>query len=109
MAGLFLLAFLSRRASRTAALAGIFANLLFTTYATLTLGRGAILNLHQCNYPWSEFTIGAFGNLLLLAVGLLCTALFPAPAGLSSSNTLWDWLADRKRPNLNASPIGDTP
>jgi solute:Na+ symporter, SSS family len=102
LAGLFLLAFLSRRAGRAAALAGIIANLFFTVYATLTLGGGKVLNLHRFNFPYSEYTIGVFGNLLLLAVGLICAALFPKPSQLPSTNTLWGWLADRKRSQLYA-------
>lgn len=109
LAGLFLLAFLSRRAGRTAAIAGIAVSLLFTVYATLTLGGGKFLNLHRFNYPWSEYTIGAIGNLLLLAVGFLCAVLFPAPSSLSSTTTLWGWLASRKRPNLQVVQLGDTP
>jgi SSS family solute:Na+ symporter len=109
LAGLFLLAFLSRRSGRLAAIAGIVANLLFTAYATLTLNGGNILDLHGFNYPWSEYTIGAIGNLLLLAVGLLCTVLFPVPASLSSTNTLWGWLAEHKRANLHVVQIGETP
>jgi SSS family solute:Na+ symporter len=105
LAGLFLLAFLSRRAGRGAAIAGIVVNLLFTAYATLTLGGGKILNLHNYNYPWSEYAIGAIGNLLLLAVGLLYAALFPAPAGTSTNNTLWGWLAFRKQ--STAVSLGD--
>lgn len=109
LAGLFLLAFLSRRAGRAAALAGIFANLLFTTYATLTLDGGKILNLHNYNYPWHEYTIGAIGNLLLLAVGLAAAAFFPATADARSNNTLWDWLASRKLSQIPVIQLGETP
>lgn len=109
LAGLFLLAFLSRRAGRTAAIVGIAVNLLFTAYATLTLNNGKILNLHRYNYAWSEYAIGAIGNLLLLAAGLLYAALFPAPPSLSTTNTLWGWLADRKRSGAQAIQAGDTP
>jgi len=109
LAGLFLLAFLSLRAGRTAAVTGIVANLVFTVYATLTLDNGKILNLHPYNFPYSEYTIGVFGNLLLLAVGLLCSLLFPQPSRLPSTNTLWGWLADRKRSNIYAIQLGDTP
>lgn len=109
LAGLFLLAFLSRRAGRSAALAGIAANLIFTAYATLTLDGGKILNMHRYNFPWSEYTIGVFGNLLLLAVGLAWAALLPAPQSLLSTGTLWDWLADRKRSGVYAIQLGDTP
>ena len=49
------------------------------------------------------------GIILLLAVGLLCTVLFPVPASLSSTNTLWGWLAEHKRANLHVVQIGETP
>jgi SSS family solute:Na+ symporter len=107
LAGLFLLAFLSRRAGRMAALAGIAANLIFTVYATLTLDGGQIVNLRGYNFPWSAYTIVVFGNLLLLGVGLACAALFPSAASLASSSTLWSWLADRKRSGLPAIHVGD--
>jgi SSS family solute:Na+ symporter len=109
LAGLFLLAFLCRRAGRTAALAGIAVNLIFTAYATLTLNGGKILNLHGYNYPWHEYTIGAIGNLLLLAVGILAAVLFPVTSALPSRNTLWDWLAMRKRSCLDSIELGETP
>jgi SSS family solute:Na+ symporter len=108
LAGLFLLAFLSRRAGRAAAVAGIVANLLFTAYATLTLNGGKTLNLHIYNYPWHEYSIGAVGNLLLLAVGLLTAALFPAPSTALSRCTLWDWLASRRRSGIHAVQLGET-
>jgi hypothetical protein len=68
-----------------------------------------MLNLHRYNYPWSEYTIGVFGNLLLLATGLLCAAFFPAPQSLSSNQTLWSWLAARKHSGPQSVPLGDTP
>ena len=92
------------------AIAGIVVNLLFTVYATLTLDGGKILNLHRYNYPWSEYTIGAFGNLLLLAVGLLCAALFPCAAQLSLPPAhSGAGLPSRKRPSLHAVQLGETP
>jgi SSS family solute:Na+ symporter len=109
LAGLFLLAFLAPRAGRTAALVGIAVSVLFTIYAVLTLDGGKFLNLHGCNYPWSEFTIGAISNILMLAVGLVCAALFPAPSSFSSTTTLWGWLASRKCPSLQVVHLGDTP
>ena len=108
LAGLFLLAFLTPRAGRRAAIAGIFVNLLFTAYATLTLDGGKLLNLHRFNYPWSEYTIGAFGNLLLLATGLLFAAFSPQPQSFASQHTLWGWLALRRQSGLQSVELGDT-
>ena len=108
LAGLFLLAFLSRRAGTAAAWAGIVANLAFTAWATLTLNGGKTLDLGAWNYPWNEYTIGAVGNVLLLAVGLLAAVFFPMRTEGSSRHTLWDWLAGEKRPHLHAIQLGDT-
>ncbi len=102
LAALFLLAFLCRRAGRAAALLGIGVNLVFTTYATLTLDGGKIVNLHGFNFPWSEYTIGACGNVLFLAAGLLGAALFPAQVDSSPRHTLWEWLAARKQAPMPA-------
>jgi SSS family solute:Na+ symporter len=104
LAGLFLLAFLCRRAGRLAAILSISASLLFTAWATLTLNSGKLLNLHRYNYPWHEYTIGAIGNLLLLIVGLLIAFVLPAAITSSSNLTLWDWLAERRQARLQAIP-----
>jgi solute:Na+ symporter, SSS family len=108
LAGIFLLAFLSRRVGRTAVVAGIAANILFTIYASLTLNGGKILNLHSLNYPWHEYTIGAIGNLLLVAVGLLIAQLFPAPTGTSAQPTLWGWLATLRQSRIPVLSIRET-
>lgn len=104
LAGLFLLAFLSRRAGKSAAVVGIVVNLLFTTWATLTMSSGHTVNLHQWNYPWHEYTIGAIGNLLLLVAGLAASYVLRAPAA-PGGHTLWTWLAaERQSPNSLCSP-----
>ncbi len=108
LAALFLLAFLCRRAGRTAALIGIAVNLVFTTYAVLTMDGGKFVNLHGLNFPWSEYTIGACGNVLFFAAGLLGVFLFPAQADGSLRHTLWDWLASRKQLPVPAIQLGDT-
>ena len=96
LAGLFLFAFLLRRANRGAAISGIVANLLFTIWAMLTMNHGVALDLHRWNYPWHEYTIGAVGNLLLLAVGTVAIPIFKAPQPSTTPLTLWDWLAARQ-------------
>jgi SSS family solute:Na+ symporter len=108
LAGLFLLAFLSRRAGRAAAVAGIAVSLAFTAYATLTGNGGRLLNLHAYNYPWNEYTIGAIGNVLLFTAGLLVATVFPASSTIPSRNTLWDWLAHRRRTRIFVVQVGET-
>jgi SSS family solute:Na+ symporter len=109
LAGLFLLAFLSRHAGAASAVAGIAASLAFTTYATLTANGGKLLNLHAYNYPWNDYTIGAIGNVVLLAAGWLVAMVFPVELRMSSRNTLWDWLADRRRTRIFVIQVGETP
>jgi solute:Na+ symporter, SSS family len=92
LAGLFLLAFLSKRAGRVSAVLGIVANLVFATWAVLTMNGGHTVNLHRWNYPWHEYTIGAFGNVLLLTVGLIASLLIPARKNDFARHTLWGWL-----------------
>jgi SSS family solute:Na+ symporter len=94
LAGLFLLAFLIQRAGRIAAVISIAVNLIFTTWATLTMNGGHTWNLHRWNYPWHELTIGAVGNTLMFVVG--CIASLVLPAGSTAGPTLWDWLAMKK-------------
>jgi SSS family solute:Na+ symporter len=104
LAGLFLLAFLTSKAGRTAAMIAIVANLIFTAWATLTLNGGKLLNLHAWNYTWHEYTIGAIGNILLLAVGLVAAQIWPVSTKESNRLTLWTWLAARKQTRQPAIP-----
>jgi len=106
LAGLFLLAFLVRRAGRTAGLIGIAVNLIFTTWATLTMNNGHSWNLHQWNYPWHEFTIGAIGNILLFVTGYLVSLMVSETE--ASGTTLWDWLAMRGPSQTTSLPTQST-
>jgi solute:Na+ symporter, SSS family len=92
LAGLFLLAFLSERASETAAYIGIAASLLFTAWATLTVDSGKIWNLGAFNFPLHTYMIGVIGHLVLLAVGYAASLLFPNQRAGSGDLTLWGWL-----------------
>lgn len=94
LAGLFLLAFLVRRAGRGAALAAIASNLIFTAWATLTMNGGHTWNLGRWNYPWHELTIGAVGNTLMFCVGWLTSMV--APAEQPGGATVWEWMARRR-------------
>jgi SSS family solute:Na+ symporter len=97
LAGLFLLAFLVARASRTSAYIGIAASLLFTTWATLTLDGGKTLNLGRYNFPFHNYMIGVIGHVVLLATGYLASFLYPNGDSESRALTLWGWLAQRSK------------
>ena len=98
LAGLFLLAFLFRRATRRGAIAGIVANLLFTIWATLTEG-GKILNLGRFNFPWHDYMIGAVGHVVLLAAGIAFSLILLDTSPSDPQLTLWGWLDMRRLQN----------
>lgn len=69
--GLFLLGFLTRRATRTGCYAGIAACILFTAWGLLTTGgEDRILDL-GVNFTWNPILIGVLGHLVLFGVGYL--------------------------------------
>lgn len=103
LAGLFLLAFLVRRAGKVAAVGGVVANLVFTAWATLTMHGGQTINMGRWNYGWHQDTIGAVGNVLLLVVGYGISLV--APAREADGPTLWDWLTMRR--HTVAKEIGE--
>jgi SSS family solute:Na+ symporter len=92
LAGLFLLAFLSDRANRQGAYAGIIASLAFTLWATLTLNGGSIVDLGRYNFPLHDYMIGVIGHIVLLVVGYFASFLFRAPDASAKKLTLWGWL-----------------
>ena len=96
LAGLFLLAFLSPRANRQGATAGIVAGLLVTTYATLTSGKDRVIDLGAWNYTWTGVTIGVIAHFVVLIVGYLASLPFAGEASATRAMTLWGWL-DRRR------------
>ncbi len=104
LAGLFLLAFLSRRANRRGVYVGIAASLLVTVWAVLTKG-GKLVDLGRFNFGWDELMIGAAGHIVLLAVGYLASLLFRAGGAETAAHdmTLWGWLA-RTRSAPAAAP-----
>jgi SSS family solute:Na+ symporter len=104
LAGLFLLAFLDRKATRRGALAGIIVSLIFTLWATLTLG-GKIIDLGRFNFPWHDYMIGAIGHVILLAVGLLVSRIGTGEAPLSPDLTLWNWLDRRNAERSLEAPV----
>ncbi len=91
LAGLFLLAFLSERASGTGAYIGIAASLLFTAWATLTLNGGQLWNLGRFNFPLHSYMIGVIGHLVLLGTGYAASFAFPNRDAAARELTLWGW------------------
>lgn len=94
LAGLFLLAFLSRRANATGAAVGVVASLAVTTWATLTMHDGAMVDLGRWNYGWNSYMIGVVGNIVLLVVGYGASLFVGAPVDNVENLTLQGW---RKR------------
>lgn len=99
LAGIFLLAFLSRRANRQGLWIGIVAALLFTAWATLTCGKYQILDLGGWKFTWPEVMIGVIAHVIVLVVGWSASWLFPADANVKTEWTLWGWLEKRKSMN----------
>jgi solute:Na+ symporter, SSS family len=95
LAGLFFLAFLTRRATRASAWAGIACSSVVTVWAVLTKGAKPLVDLGGFNYPWDDLTIGAVGNIVLFVAGLIAAA-FTKPADIDERGTVWHWHAARR-------------
>ena len=95
LAGMFLLAFFSRRANRQGLWVGIVAALVFTAWATLTGGKYKMLDLGW-NYTWPDVMIGVIAHVIVLVVGWSASWLFPADTNVKSEWTFWGWLEKRR-------------
>ena len=95
LAGMFLLAFFSRRANKQGLWIGIVTALLFTAWATLTGGKYKMLDL-LWNYAWPDVMIGVGAHVIVLVVGYSASWLFPADPNVKSEWTFWGWIAQRK-------------
>jgi len=96
LAGIFLLAFFSRRANRQGLWIGIVAALLFTAWATLTCSKYQMLSLGSWNFTWPEVMIGVIAHVIVLVVGWCASWFFPADANVKSEWTIWGWLEQRQ-------------
>ncbi|QEE29200.1 sodium/solute symporter [Terriglobus albidus] len=92
LAGLFLLAFLVPRATRTGAITGLVASLIFTTWGVLTEG-GKILDLGRWNFTWHDYMLGAIGHVIVLVVGVSASYLLPGKP--VATNLTWSGWRNR--------------
>ena len=102
LAGMFLLAFFTRRANRHGLWVGITAALTFTAWATLTGGKYKMLDVGW-NYTWPDVMIGVGAHVIVLTVGYGASWFFPADKNVKTEWTFWGWLEKRK--TLNAANI----
>lgn len=72
--GLFLLGFLTRRATRKGCYIGIVTCLVFTAWALLTEPKARILDL-PLNFNMNPILIGVFGHVILFVVGYLASRI----------------------------------
>ena len=105
LAGLFLLAFFSKRANRKGVYVGIAANLVFVTWAALTIDGGKVLNLGRFNFPLHDYMIGVLGNIVLLAVGYCASLFFPGEVR-DEAMTFWGWLEKKRRQEVGRKDPG---
>src|SRR5579885_598870 len=96
LAGMFLLAFFSRRANRQGLWTGLVAALIFTAWATLTGSKYKILSLGDWNYEWPDVMIGVVAHVIVFTVGWLASFAFPADPNVKTEWTFWGWLERRK-------------
>jgi solute:Na+ symporter, SSS family len=95
LAGMFLLAFFSRRANRQGLWTGISAGLVFTAWATLSGGKHPMLDFGW-NYTWPSVMIGVIAHLLVLIAGYFASLAFPPDNSVKTEWTFWGWLETRK-------------
>jgi len=95
LAGIFLLAFFSRRATRQGLWIGIVTALIFTAWATLTSTKYHILKL-PVNFTWPDVMIGVIAHVIVLVVGWLASWIFPPDTNVKSEWTYWGWMLKRK-------------
>jgi SSS family solute:Na+ symporter len=96
LAGLFLLAFFSRRANRVGISVGIAACALFSLWALLTSGKQPVLDFGSYGFRLDPLMIGAIGHVVLFAAGYLASLPFAHRYARQEEMTIWGWRARRK-------------
>ncbi len=96
LAGLFFISFMSRRANKKGVIVGIITAILFTAWATATLGENKTFDLGFLNNPLHSYMIGIIGHVLLVVVGYGSSFLFKREESENADLTFWGWWRDRK-------------
>ena len=105
LAGMFLLAFFSRRANKQGLWIGIGAALVFTAWAVLTSTlvvdavtkeKHIFLDLYGYNFTWPPVMLGVVAHVIVLVVGYTASWCFPADKNVKTEWTIWGWLEKRK-------------
>lgn len=74
--GLFLLGFLTKRATRTGAYVGILSCVMFTLWGIGTSGETPFVDIGVLNFSMNTILIGIFGQIIVFAVGYAVSLAF---------------------------------
>lgn len=74
--GLFLLGFLTRRATREGCYAGIVACIVYSAWAVLTEPGNRVIDLGNWNFPLNSILIGVIGHFVVFGIGYLVSLIF---------------------------------
>lgn len=97
LAGIFLLSFLSARATARGVQTGIVLNLIFTVWATLTSGEHPLLSWVRFRFTWHDYLIGVVGQLIVLVAGYATSWLTSRTASSTRPLTLWNWRRQQRQ------------
>jgi SSS family solute:Na+ symporter len=103
IAGLFCLAFFTRRANRRGVAIAIAACVLFTSWAFLTSngfagegGKKLFLDLGRFNFTQHNYMLGVYSHLVLFGTGYLASLFFKEKK-VDIQLTIYGWLENRKK------------
>lgn len=108
LAGIFLLSFLSARATAFGVQTAIVVNLIFTVWATLTSGEHPLLAATRFRFTWHDYLIGVVGQLIVLGVGYAASWLSPRTTSPTTVMTIWNWRRQQRQglsQSQNSTPL----
>jgi len=99
IAGLFALAFFTKRANRKGVYVGMVACILFTAWALLTSKK--IIDLGRFNFTHHKYMLGVYTHFVLFGVGYFASFFFKQDKNIEGL-TFYDWRAKHKQKELQA-------